>query len=265
MWLVKYFLVLAEESRSRSMARRRTTAFILLLLLLSLSSPFLFNGHNLAFRLQVSPNGLVNLPPPLLYSNEANHVQQLFFSPTFPLHLLWITVLFSLFLVCIADLLLKVVYVCCTFGVASITKHRAHTRFVLQLSKGNIWFAITFLFIFSRKTDLKWTVFVQSIHSEVISISGITAKSKVSTIYSMVSARIGIPGEKIRIMRGRKLLQPYNSLHESDVENRSTLNLHIPIYGGGKGNSKKKLNYFIIIILLFCRCRCLLQKLWQYM
>lgn len=104
------------------MASRRSIT-VLCLLLLSISPPFLSERFTPAAR--TPPEQTVKLPP-VQHWDHPERVQQrskLLLTPTFPIHLVWITALSSFFLVSVADLLLKLVFTCCTLGVASVTTY----------------------------------------------------------------------------------------------------------------------------------------------
>ena len=47
------------------------------------------------------------------------------------------------------------------------------------------------------KDEDMWTVFVRSCHGEILTIGDITASSSILRLYSIVSAKSGIPSSKI--------------------------------------------------------------------
>ena len=87
----------------------------------------------------------------------------------------------------------------------------------------------------TKKKKDNWIVFVHGIHGELITLSDINASSRGSTLYSILSARTGIPDTKMCLMRCTKLLKRSATLGASGLENECTIELHIPSCGGGKG------------------------------
>ena len=62
------------------------------------------------------------------------------------------------------------------------------------------------------KDEDMWIVFVWSCRGEILPIGDITASSSILRLYSIVSAKSGIPSSKMCLMRGpRKYLTALNS------------------------------------------------------
>ena len=87
------------------------------------------------------------------------------------------------------------------------------------------------------KDEEMWTVFVRSCHGEILTIGDITASSNILRLYSIVSAKSGIPSSKMCLMRGPRKLKFCATLGVSGLENECTIDLHVPGYEGGKGNT----------------------------
>ena len=87
----------------------------------------------------------------------------------------------------------------------------------------------------AMKDKYIWTVFVRSCHGEILTIGDITASSSVLQLYSIGSAKSGIPSSKMCLMRGPRKLKSCATLGVSGLENECTIDLHVPGYGGGKG------------------------------
>ena len=105
-------------------ARRRRIAFLLVLLLLA-SPPFL--SERLTRVAPCTPGEeMVKLRTVRQEDRPARveKVSKLLLSTTFPFHFLWITALSLLFVVTVADLLMKVTFTCCAFGVAPVITHK---------------------------------------------------------------------------------------------------------------------------------------------
>lgn len=101
------------------MARRRFVVFLCLMLLIP----------NALFLLE-RPTPTATPPTPTDTSQDwgrPQRVQQItkfLLTPTFPIHALWITALAVLSIVAVADILLKLVFTCCTLGVEAVTGYR---------------------------------------------------------------------------------------------------------------------------------------------
>ena len=120
---------------ARPRARRRRIAFLLVLLLLA-SLPSLLERLNRAA--PCTPGEEMVKSPTVRQEDRPERIKQvskLLISTTFPFHFLWITALSLLFVVTVADLLMKVTFTCCAFGVALVTTHKrlGHT-FILLVS-----------------------------------------------------------------------------------------------------------------------------------
>ena len=101
------------------MARRRFVVFLCLMLLIP----------NALFLLE-RPTPTATPPTPTDTSQDwgrpqrVQQVTKFLLTPTFPIHALWITALAVLSIVAVADILLKLVFTCCTLGVEAVTGYR---------------------------------------------------------------------------------------------------------------------------------------------
>ena len=236
-----------------TMYRRGTTVFFLIVLLV-LTPCFLPEklNSNVLTKLR-----RIKEPPSAPLECTSLQISHILLSPTFLLHLGWIIGFSLLSLLVILVTITQFAFCLCSFIVFLATQEslpKPRLDFIKLCMFVPFWlysllavcnFVVLFIIticttLLSRKAmkdEDMWTVFVRSCHGEILTIGDITASSSILRLYSIVSAKSGIPSSKMCLMRGPRKLKFCATLGVSGLENECTIDLHVPGYGGGKGNT----------------------------
>ena len=103
------------------MARRRCIVVLCLMLLMPYTL-FLPERVTPTATYPAPPDKVVHYPDSV-HPERAQYVTTLLLTPTFPFHVLWITVLAVFCIVSVAELFLKCIFICCTLGIEAATGH----------------------------------------------------------------------------------------------------------------------------------------------
>ena len=104
------------------MGRRATSRRFILVLCLMLLMPYtpFLSERSTPTTTAAPPDEVADSPDP----ERVQRVTQLLLTPTFPIHALWIAALAGLSIVAAANILLNLVFTCCSYGVEAVTSYR---------------------------------------------------------------------------------------------------------------------------------------------